>query len=55
MVLFFLLLIFKLTGCSDEGHILFEHFEDLKNLILSILKEDLAISSLVGSYNLEIV
>ena len=43
MVLLFLLLIFwvKPTGCSSEFHVVFEHFQDLKNFILNTLKEKL--------------
>ena len=38
------------TGCSDEFHVFFKHFENLKNLILKILKEELHIPWLVGSF-----
>ena len=31
------------AGCSDEFHVFFKHFENLKNLILKILKEELHI------------
>ena len=41
------------AGCSDKFHVVFEHFEDLKHLILNILKEKLTIYPLVGSYNLK--
>ena len=41
------------TGCCGEFHVVFKHFEDLKNLVLNILKEKfrkLMISCLVGSF-----
>ena len=37
------------TGCSGEFHVIFENFEDLKNLILNILKKKLALSCLISS------
>ena len=33
----------NLAGCSGEFHIVFKHFENLKNLILNVLKEKLHI------------
>ena len=41
------------TGWSGKFHVAFEHFEDLENLILNILKGQ-SISCLVGSSDLEI-
>ena len=37
-------------GCSDEFHVAFDYFEDLKKFILNILKEKLVISCLVCSF-----
>ena len=42
------------TGCSGEFHVL-QHFQNLKNLILKILKEKLTIFCLMGSSFHEIV
>ena len=47
-----------LAFCTVNVHstVVFEHFEGLENLIsLSILKEKLVISSLLGSFYIEIV
>ena len=33
---------------SDEFHVVFEHFEDLKSLILNTFEEKLTISFLLG-------
>ena len=43
------------TGCSDEFHVVFEHFQNRESLILNILNEELHISCLVGSFFLKIV
>ena len=43
------------TGCSGEFHVIFQHFQNLKNLILNILKEKLTIFCRMGSFSLEIV
>ena len=34
------------TGCSDEFHDVFKHFQNLENVILNILKEKLCIAFL---------
>ena len=41
--------------CSDEFHVVFKCFQNLKNIILNILKEKLHISCLVSSLFLKIV
>ena len=41
-------------ACSGEFHGVFEHFEDLRNPILNILKEKLTVTYLVASSYLEI-
>ena len=43
------------AGCSDKFHVVFKHFENIKNLILKILKDELHIPWLVGSLFLKTV
>ena len=42
------------TSCPGEFHVVFQHFQDVKNVMLNILKEKLS-PSCVGSFSFETV